>query len=403
MVKPLVISHGFLFQDSSGGKIERSFWEGMATSEAFCPTVLCSDKGKVDLMVSNLNYTLVHEIRSIKYIAAFIRRILPDLTFLPDYEYLSWGRRAAREAIRIAQVERFDYIHSISFPSSDHLCALKIKKATGLPWIVQFHDPWYDNPFRRFKTRFFKKFDMKMEKKVVEMADVIIHNNEAIKELWRKRYNEEIIRKIVIIPLNVSFKSDDNRFNENRIKEKLTISHIGNFYYMRKSTQFIKAISVFVNTYPYLADKIEIMYIGNVMEDDKILISQLSLNSIFNFLGKVDEEKCVDYYRKSDVFLATAGTFNENIFFPSKILKYFYYAKPIIGITPKGTVLYHELKKAGHESFELNDIYGIVSFLYRATNNYSSLYDFNRDYWRSFSLDSVIDSYVLTVNKLLGN
>jgi hypothetical protein len=402
MIRPLVIAHDFLMLNSSGGQVERPFWENMADKHHYSPTIFCSDKGSKDLMCSYIDFKLIHEIRFIKYAAAIVRRILPDLTFLPDYEYVSWGRRAAHVAIKIAEQERFDYIHSISFPSSDHWCALKIKKASGLPWIAQFHDPWYDNPFRRFKTKCLKKKDMEMEKQVVENADIIIHNNDAIKELWRQRYGEDIVKKIVVIPLNVGFKSEHVVVNPRKIEGKLTITHIGNFYYMRKSAEFIKAVSVFVNQYPDMADKVQVFYLGNIMDEDKNLISKLHLTNIFHLLGKVPEEICYDYYRNSDVFLATAGLFNENIFFPSKILKYFYYQKPIFGITPKGTVLYHELKKSGHESFEINDESGMVNYLYRAVSDYPSLYVFNKDYWKFFSIDSVLDAYTRTVDKLLA-
>lgn len=401
MIRPIVITHGFLISNSSGGQVERVFWENIANKDNYMPTIFCSDKGCRDLMCSNIDIKLIHEVRFIKYAAAIVRRILPDLTFLPDYEYISWGRHTAHEAIKMAKNKRFDYIHSTSFPSSDHWCALKIKKATGLPWIAQFHDPWYDNPFRRFKTKWLKKRDLEMEKQVVENADVIIHNNEAIKELWRRRYGEEIVMKVVIIPLNVAFKSEDVRVNPKKIEGKLTITHIGNFYHMRKSSEFIKAISTFVNQYPDMADKVQVFFLGNVVDEDKNLISKLHLNNIFHLLGKVEEELCHYYYRNSDVFLATAGLFNENIFFPSKILKYFYYQRPILGITPKGTVLYHELKKSGHESFEINDESGMVDYLYRAVNDYPALYVFNKDYWKFFSINSVLDSYIMTVDKLL--
>ena len=402
MYKPLVIAHDFLFPNSPGGQIERSFWSELS-KDGFSPKVFCSDKGDANLFEIKTQLKLTHEIRSIKYIAALVRRILPDLTYLPDYEYISWGINAKNVAIKATKKENFDYIHSISYPSSDHWCALKIKEKTGLPWVAQFHDPWYDNPFRRFKTKYLKQKDLKMEQLVVKKADIIIHNNEAIKELWKQRYGEEIIKKTIIIPLNVRFNSENINPNYTEKKTSITIAHIGNFYYNRKSTEFIKAVSSFVKQFPELSNKLKIIYIGDVMIEDKKLITELKLDNLFNVLGKVSEEICTQHYLNADIFLATAGHFNENIFFPSKILKYFYYRKPILGITPLGTVLDLELRKSGHHSFELNNTDGIVNYLHEAVINYQSFCSFNKDYWKKFSVDNVVYNYKLSIENMLIN
>ena len=191
MLKPLIINRPCYFDQSPGGECLRAFIMAMDRDE-WAPIVYASDRAPlVELVPENVN--LVHEIRKIQYIAAAIRRLLlPDLTWLPGYEWWSWGKATVKDIINdiSSGAIKPDYIHSVAFPVASHWAALKVKKATGLPWVMQFYDPWADNPYRPFKSKWLKKRDWAMERECVEAADLIIHNNEAIAQLWRERYGE---------------------------------------------------------------------------------------------------------------------------------------------------------------------------------------------------------------------
>ena len=91
----------------------------------------------------------------------------------------------------------------------------------------------------------------------------------------------------------------------------------------------------------------------------------------------------------------------DNLFFPSKILKYLYFRRPILGITPKGSVLDCELKQAGHISLHNSDLDGIVDYLERAIFNYESLIGFNQEYWHKFEPKNVVSLYEELVLRLL--
>jgi hypothetical protein len=132
-------------------------------------TIICSN-GE-DLFDSPRTKTLLtREYKIYKYFAAAIRRIfIPDIINLPDYEWHSWGKHALKTILNLLNKEQFDYIHSISFPCASHQVALEIKQKTGLPWIAQFYDPWYDNPYRIFKTKYLKKKIWKWNKMLSKM------------------------------------------------------------------------------------------------------------------------------------------------------------------------------------------------------------------------------------------
>ena len=350
------------------------------------------------------NIKLIHEKRYVRYVAAAVRRLLlPDLTWLPGYEWWSWGKATVNEIINdiSSGAIKPDYIHSVAFSIASHWVALKVKKATGLPWVMQFYDPWADNPYRPFKTKWLKKCDWAMEREAVEAADMIIHDNEAIAQLWRERYGEEIGKKIVVLPLTVPMPNAIVEENTHKRGDVLTISHIGNFMLNRTSQPFIRAVAELLDRHPEYRKRLKVNYIGMVTEPEKELIKMNGLGEVFTLSGSLSAEACVEYYKMSDLFLAIDGVNKDNLFFPSKILKYLYFRRPILGITPEGSVLDGELRHAGHTSIDNNDMESIVEYLERAMTDYESLLNFNQHYWHRFEPQNVVAQYEDLVERLV--
>ena len=405
MLKPLFINRSCYFDKSPGGECLRAFLGGMC-KKSWNPTVYASDR--TPLIVQRPDYVhLIHEKRYVQYVAAAMRRVLlPDLTWLPGYEWWSWGEETAKQIVKDIKGGHAtpSYIHSVAYPIASHWAALKVKQKTGLPLVLQFYDPWADNPYRPFKTKWLKKRDWAMERACVEAADLIIHDNQAIVELWKERYGGEIGTKIVALPLTVPMPRTEVEANTHKSGEPLTISHIGNFMLNRTSLPFIQSVAILLTRRPEFKYKLKVYYIGQVTEPEKELIKKNNLSEIFILTGSLSADECVKYYKKSDLFLAVDGVNKDNLFFPSKLLKYLYFRRPILGITPTGSVLDDELHRSGHVSIDNGNHNGIVEYLLRALTNYESLLNFDYDYWRRFEPKSVVEQYEkLICNHLFHN
>lgn len=403
MIKPLIINRDYLFAHSPNGECLRSFMGGMGKTE-WEPVVYGSDKQPL-VSYSDFEYRLTHEKRYVQYTAALTRRVLiPDLTWLPGYEWNAWGKGVARRIINDIKHEIVapDYIHSISYPVASHWAALKVKQATGLPWVMQLYDPWADNPYRPFNTDYFKKKDWEMEATAVKAADLIIHTNEKITNLWRERYGEDVSKKMIVLPLTTPIPSVSVSPITHKSTAPLLISHIGNFMLNRRAEPFIRALSKLLTIHPEYRAKVKVNFIGTVPDEDKKLIDENNLDNIIKLHGTLPIEKCEVFYKDSDLFLVIDGINPNNIFFPSKILKYFYFRRPILGITPKGSVLNVELNASGHKCYDNHDIDGIVNYLQTAVTDYSSLCNFKVDYWKKFEPLAVVESYKNAVLKVLN-
>lgn len=100
------------------------------------------------------------------------------------------------------------------------------------------------------------------------------------------------------------------------------------------------------------------------------------------------------------MFLIVDIDCSPNLFYPSKILKYFCYQKPILGITTEQSVVRDELKKTGNYPFCYDDIVGISSFLTKAVEDYPSICINDIHYGERFLKDNVINQYSKLVARL---
>lgn len=400
-MKSIVICNNLLKKQSPAACIEQDLLDGLSCN-GIDITAYCSSLG--DLYSPSTHYKTIigKEYKIWKYIFGGLRLVLPDLAYLPDYQYISWGLGIKNKIEQNINKENIDFIHSFSFEQSCHWLAYKLNKRYKIPWIATFFDSWSDYPTRKFKTSYFKKIDLKMERLVAEHADLIVHNNEGIARLWAARYGEKVAKKIVVIPMNVDFSKETYIERKREKSDKLIISHIGTFYPKRDASSFIEAVNLAISNNLELRSKIQVNFIGRVLDYDLDKIRRYKLDDIFNLTGRISPKECQSYYNKSDIFLSTAGLPVEDITYPSKIIKYFFYRKPILGISPHGTVLESELVESRNFCFEPTSISEIADFIVNAISDYSSICNIDYTFWKKFEVSEVSKLYINNIKKMVN-
>lgn len=131
--------------------------------------------------------------RDAKFAFGF-RGIYPGWLGIPD-RYWTWvvsGTRAGARAIRRSRV---DAIYSTYPMPSAHLIGLRLKKRFGLPWIVDFRDPWAVASGMRMRDW----VDSRLERAVVAAADRVICNTPAMRRHFLKRYPNVAASRFVTI------------------------------------------------------------------------------------------------------------------------------------------------------------------------------------------------------------
>ncbi len=398
--KPLFIIKNFSLDTNPGGIQSRRFVNALL-KEGIKPEIFCLNIKNQNQMLSK-DEIKIHYVNELphKYLFSITRRLFPDILYLPDIQRFTF-LPLLKKKLNSLSLNEFDWIHTVSFSCSSHLAGLYLKSKINLPWVAQFYDPWVGNCYRKYKTNFFRKLDEKIEYQVAINADLIIHTNEIIKKDWERRYGEIVKNKIFVLPFSYDVKSPVMNDAKPKNKKKKRILYAGNLYLDRNLEDIIKTLKILKTKVPDLEEKIEFVFIGNVPSSDKISVTANNLNNLFVFLGQKPYKELSEYYNNADLLLVIDAPAKENLFFPSKLIEYFLYQKPILGISPTISATHDLLSESGHTWIENGDISKMVEYFMTLLNNYDAFLKFDHHYYQKFSPEQLGSEYLKLVETFI--
>ncbi|MCD6378829.1 glycosyltransferase, partial [bacterium] len=100
-------------------------------------------------------------------------RRLGEFILLPD-TYVGWTPFAYRAVSRLCRNKDFDVILSTSPPDSTHLAAGRLSRKYGIPWVVDFRDPWISLYLRNPVTAVHRILHQKMERHAAAADRVLV-------------------------------------------------------------------------------------------------------------------------------------------------------------------------------------------------------------------------------------
>jgi len=179
---------------------------GALASIGWQPTVVCLDARRggpnwrdgVDVALPRGVETI--RVRSPEE-SALVRalwRLVPALRDRPDPKWV-WINRAAAAATAASAQRAFHGLVTFAQPWSDHLVGLRVHRATKLPWVAHFSDPWVDSPYWRGSKRQ-RLVAGKMEAHVIRDATAVVFVTEEAADLVMRKYPDEWRKKVAVVP-----------------------------------------------------------------------------------------------------------------------------------------------------------------------------------------------------------
>ena len=105
---------------------------------------------------------------------------LREVWHMPDV-YALWRPSATRVATKLFKSEGFDAIYATGYPWTSLLIGRDISRATGVPLIADFRDPWVgDELFKPKPTASQWQRHFELESSVVQQAAIVVSTSDAI-------------------------------------------------------------------------------------------------------------------------------------------------------------------------------------------------------------------------------
>jgi glycosyltransferase involved in cell wall biosynthesis len=173
-----------------------------------------------------------------------------------------------------------------------------------------------------------------MERKVVESADVVVTNTQALRDEFMTRFPNQSVDKFVVL-LN-GFDPDDGQVVSNRRmdSEIFTITHTGFLYGKRDPRLFLEAIASLIRTQRVDPRKFQVKLVGTVdLPYDLVgYLKTRGLNDVVRLIEQVPYQESLHHLANSDALLLLQPGTKTQV--PSKLFEYIALGKPILAISP---------------------------------------------------------------------
>ena len=281
-------------------------------------------------------------------IAEFIRATF----FIPDAR-IGWLFTAVKEAKRIIEAEHVDTIYSSSPPYTCAVIARNVHRATGIPWVAGFRDPW--TGFLSTPNRWFlpKMLDAYLERSCFEEAT-------RVEVAWRgilldlhKKYPNVPLDKVVLLPNG--FDSADFPTTAFHRNDKFTVTYTGSMYGVRNPRTFLQAVSNLIAVGKIDSKKIRLNFIGRFGGEILDMFHEPSVAECIELFPYLPHSESIAHLMTSDALLLIVDEYagGEEIV-PGKVFEYIGARRPIIGIAHEGAIA-ELLRSTGTGSVARND------------------------------------------------
>jgi len=260
-------------------------------------------------------------------------RALAHYDIIPD-ACGKWIKPAFEEACEIIEEEKIELIISRSMPIVSHRVALLVKKKyPNIPWIAEFSDPWTQSTYKKYKLGIGKKRDNKFEGEIFKNADKIIATSERSAQLFLTKYPRANVKSIP------NFYDPDeftDPYASLKFSNRYVFIYTGNFYGIRTPEYLLKALKELENEGE---TKIKVILIGNLGNFQGLIKKYNISKELLQVLPSVKREEALELLKYANAYLLIDGpSKTPSVFLPSKLPEYLYMRKPILALSPEGTV-----------------------------------------------------------------
>ena len=253
--------------------------------------------------------------------------------FIPDAR-MFWINPSVKFLKKYLRDHPVDAIVTTGPPHSMHMIGYKVHKATGIPWIADFRDPWTNIDFYRdlqlsaWADRRHHKLELNVLKTASKVVTVTWRSRDEFKALWGRD-------DIVVVP-NGFDDADFPQAGKLPLDEAFTIVHIGSMNKDRNPAVFWKAVKQALDASQALKEKLSIKLVGPVDFSVRTSVEENQLQSYTTFVDFVPHTEAVLMQQTAQVnLLVINNSPNSKTIIPGKLYEYLGSGRPLLAIGPK--------------------------------------------------------------------
>lgn len=335
---------------------------------------------------------------------------LLEKIFIHLDSHWSWAISATLLGRKLIRKHAPELIYSTGGPSSTHLVGFLLHRISGLPWLVELHDPLCYSSLQSNKDQK-ARFHCWLEKIIVRHADAVIFfteyaMNHAIGRHPTLRQKATVLRPGANPP---DFSKVDYRKSD-----QIHIGHFGSLAPDRNLKVIFEAISELIQAQPEYRGLIRLHIYGSSL--DPVSASSLTASQLKEMVvlhgrleynpqtGKSGRQQILEAMRQSDALLLLHGNDPGCLeYIPSKLYEYLLVHRPILAFVIPGSELEEMLNDSGHPPFDANDIVTAQKSLRNLINKWQSNGLPDQYPARIFTVRQAVNQLIRTTEQITPN
>ncbi|HUX54588.1 MAG TPA: glycosyltransferase [Williamwhitmania sp.] len=251
--------------------------------------------------------------------------------FIPDPR-IFWVGPSVRFLKEMLVEDPVDLIVTSGPPHSMHLIGRRLKKSLGIPWVADFRDPWTNIDFYHelMLTSIADSIHHRLERKVVQMADLVITVNKAMEEDFLSKGAKSVV------VISNGFDEADMVESTAVFGDKLSFVHIGTLGETRNPLAFWTALGELVREQPSIAEHILVKLVGKVDHSVTQVVEKNELGNLVEYVTYIPHMEAIKEQRNAGVLLLLVNnTPTAKGIVTGKLFEYLATGRPILAIGPK--------------------------------------------------------------------
>lgn len=261
-----------------------------------------------------------------------LRRLILSLMWLPDDRqgFIWIAAKAAIQALRRGGPGTV--LLSSSPPHSAQVAALLAQIATGAPWVVEWRDPWTDNPGKPWycRTGLTDAVERWLERRCLTRARLVVSVSEGIHRLVRDKLGTAGASKAVLVRNGIDAIHDGAPARAPG--RPFRILHVGTLYLGRDPRPFLRALAAVVARRGLRPDDVVLELVGKGEWFDGVSLKDfaagLGLEPYVGFVPWLPHAEVERRLRAADLLLLLAE--RQPLQVPNKLYEYLGARRPML-------------------------------------------------------------------------
>ena len=258
-----------------------------------------------------------------------------QLRWIPD-RAIRWKQQALELGLRLVREQAPSILFATAPPFTDFLIAAELAERSGLPFVVDYRDPWGGDPERWYPTPWHRARHRRLEQYVLTRAACITVVTRGLKEHLLRQYPALLTYEDVCILPHGYDPEDFAAFEGVQPPEdRLVISFVGVLKHGSPQT-LLEALQRLVQQFPGVRRRIELRFVGLVRPEHERMVREYGLQDRVRLLGYVPHREAVRQMVESHVLWVELDSLVGS---PAKLFEYFGARRTVLVCAPGNSFL----------------------------------------------------------------